>query len=97
MKTETLHPVADYIQELFNFTVGTEGFAGGLPYFDTAKPRKATIGYGFNIEEPNYLLLVLEQLGIVNDTMATAEINARRSVFTIAINNTPHSGNRTAI
>jgi hypothetical protein len=42
MKTETLHPVTDYIQELFNFAVGTEGFAEGKPYFDTAKVKWGT-------------------------------------------------------
>ncbi|MBI3399771.1 MAG: hypothetical protein HY026_11165, partial [Deltaproteobacteria bacterium] len=93
MKTETLHPVTDYISELFNSLVGSEGFRGGLPYFDTATPAKATIGYGFNMEVSNYLLLVLEQLGIVNDTMTTTEINARRDAFITAINNTPDTGN----
>ncbi len=68
MRTETLHPVADYVQESFNFIALQEGFAGGLPYFDTATPPRATIGYGFNIEVSDYLLLVLYQMGIVNGT-----------------------------
>lgn len=74
MNTATLHPVTDYIQTLFDSLGISEGFRGGLPYFDTANPRRATIGYGFNIEaETDNLLLVLEQMGIVNDTMTTTQ------------------------
>jgi hypothetical protein len=92
MKTETLHPIADYIQTLFNSLGISEGFEP-LPYFDTANPRRATVGYGFNIEVPDYLLLVLRQMGIVNGTMTTTDINAVISVFTNEINNTPHTVN----
>jgi hypothetical protein len=93
MKTETLHPVADYVQESINFLTREEGFGRlGLPYFDTATPPRATIGYGFNIEVPDYLLLVLRQMGIVNGTMTTTQINTIRSAFTTAINITPHTG-----
>jgi hypothetical protein len=70
MKTETLHPVADYIQEAFNFIAKEENFIP-LPYFDDATPRRATIGFGFNIEVPDYLLLVLRQMGIINSAMTT--------------------------
>ncbi|MBI5213889.1 MAG: hypothetical protein HY957_11070, partial [Nitrospirae bacterium] len=83
--------------ELFNFVALREGFENGLPYFDTANPRRATIGYGFNIEVADYLLLVLNELGIIDDTMTAAQINARKSAFTTAINNTPHTGDRTVI
>ncbi len=93
MRTETLHPVDDYIADAFNFIAFREGFEGGLPYFDTASPRRATIGYGFNIEVTDYLLLVLNELGIVNETMTEAEITARRQEFTTAINNTLDTGN----
>jgi GH24 family phage-related lysozyme (muramidase) len=63
MKTETLHPVTDYIQEVINIIKREESFKP-LPYFDTAEHPRATIGYGFNIEVPDYLLLVLRQMGI---------------------------------
>ena len=62
MKTETLHPVTDYIQALFDSLGISEGFEP-LPYFDTANPPRATIGYGFNIEVSDYLLLVCGKLG----------------------------------
>jgi hypothetical protein len=65
MNTETLHPVTDYIQTLFDSLGISEGFADGLPYFDSAAPRRATIGYGVNIEaETGYLKLVLYQMGL---------------------------------
>ena len=97
MRTETLHPVTDYIAELFRFLGIEEGFANGSPYFDTANPLRATIGYGFNIEaETDNLLLVLEQMGIINDTMTDAEITSIRNEFQTAINNTP-DGNRDAL
>ena len=89
MRTETLHPAGDYTTELFNFVALREGFKNGVPYFDTANPPRATIGYGFNIEVSDYLLLVLNELGIIDDTMTAAQINARRDAFTTAINNTP--------
>lgn len=89
MKAETLHVVSDYITEAFNFIALREGFRNGVPYFDTANPSRATIGYGFNIEVTDYLLLVLNELGIVDDTMTEAEITARRQAFTTAINGTP--------
>ncbi len=95
MRTDTLHPVGDYVAELFNFLVKKEGFIKE-PYFDTANPPRATIGYGFNIEVSDYLLLVLEQLGIVNDTMTDAQIIAIRNEFQTAINNTP-DGNAPAL
>ncbi|MBN2653562.1 MAG: hypothetical protein JXR79_00400 [Nitrospirae bacterium] len=97
MRTETLHSVPDYINEAFNFIVGNEGFRNGEPYFDTANPTRATIGYGFNIEVSNYLLLVLEQMGIVNDSMTSTQINTIRSAFTTEINRTPHTGDRATI
>ena len=94
MRTETLHQVGDYMTELFDFVVDKEGFAEGLPYFDTANPKRATIGYGFNIEaETDNLLLVLEQLGIVNDTMTSFKITTIRNEFQTAINNTPDGNN----
>lgn len=96
MRTETLHLVEDYMAELFSFVVDKEGFAEGLPYFDTANPKRATIGYGFNIEVTDYLLLVLEQLGIVNDKMTTAVITTRQAAFAKAINDTP-DGNEPAL
>jgi hypothetical protein len=88
MRTETLHPVTDYISELFNFLVRAEDFVG-TPYFDSANPPRATIGYGFNIEVTDYLLLVLNELGIIDDTMTEAEITARRQAFTTEIKKTP--------
>jgi Ca2+-binding RTX toxin-like protein len=91
MKTETLHPVSDYIQETINFITSGEGFKP-LAYFDTAAHPRATIGYGFNIEVPDYLLLVLREMGIINGAMTTTDINAVISVFTNQINNTPHTG-----
>jgi len=90
MQNDTLHTVTDYIQTLFDFLGISEGFAGGLPYFDTAIPPRATIGYGFNIEVSDYLLLVLSQMGIVNGTMTADQINSIRSEFTTSINNTPN-------
>lgn len=95
MRTDTLHPVTDYVAELFQFVVREERFVG-TPYFDTARPPRATIGYGFNIEVTDYLLLVLEQMGIVNDTMTDAQKTTIRNEFTTAINNTP-DGNNTAL
>ncbi|MBF0329935.1 MAG: hypothetical protein HQL10_12315 [Nitrospirae bacterium] len=93
MRTETLHKIGDYLAELFRFLGIEEGFRNGEPYFDTANPPRATIGYGFNIEVTDYLLLVLRQMGIVNNTMTTSKINAIRNAFTTAINNTPYVGN----
>ncbi|MCL4536256.1 MAG: hypothetical protein M1610_01485 [Nitrospirae bacterium] len=98
MRTETLHLVEDYMAELFSFVVDKEGFAEGLPYFDTANPKRATIGYGFNIEaDTDNLLLVLEQMGIVNDKMTTFKITTIRNEFQTAINNTPHTGSTDTI
>jgi hypothetical protein len=94
MRTETLHPVTDYIQESVTFITREEGFRGGVPYFDTATHPRATIGYGFNIEVPDYLLLILRQMGIINGSMTTEQINTIRNAFTTEINHTPHSGNK---
>lgn len=73
MRTNALPVGTEYLAGLFNLLGLAEGF-DALPYFDNAIPPKATIGYGFNIEVNNYLLLVLNQLGIVNNTMTQAEI-----------------------
>jgi hypothetical protein len=96
MNTETLHPVTDHLAELFSSLGLSEGFKD-VPYFDTAKPyRKATIGYGFNIEDSGNLLLVLREMGIINGSMTTSQINTIRNAFTTAINKTP-DGQNTAL
>jgi hypothetical protein len=94
MKLNTLHSVADYIEELLNSLSNSENFRQS-PYFDSAKPiQRATIGYGFNVEVNDYLLLVLEQLGIVNGTMTSNKIANIRGEFTEAINKTPRGDNQ---
>lgn len=93
MRPDTLHQISpeSYMTELFDFIAVKEGF-GRTPYFDSPKPSaKATIGYGFNIEQvPNYMLLVLEQMGIINNTMTTAQIDAAVTACIDAINDTQH-------
>lgn len=82
-----IHPV-DYQTEIFNFLIGSEGFAMGRPYFDTANPPKATIGYGVNIEITDYLLIVLQRVGVFAGK-TNAEIATIRQEFTNEINLTP--------
>ena len=64
----TPHPIADYKAALFVQIRNSEGFGlrnrPGLPYLDTATPSRATIGYGFNIEDGNAARLVLARLGL---------------------------------
>jgi GH24 family phage-related lysozyme (muramidase) len=62
------HPVTNYRADLFPLLALSEGFGQpsnrpGLPYFDSV--GKATIGYGFNIEDRNVARLVLAQMGIL--------------------------------
>lgn len=53
-----------YAAEVFNFIFGGEDLRD-FPYFDRAKPTpKATIGYGFNLEVPGYLRIVLQTMGL---------------------------------
>ena len=56
------HSVTNYRADLFPLLASSEGFGKpanrpGLPYFDSV--GKATIGYGFNIEDGNVARLVL--------------------------------------
>lgn len=76
----------NYATEVLSFIVGAEGFNDGLPYFDTAK--KATIGYGVNLEVSDYLRIVLQTIGLF-DGKTDAEITAIQQTFTNAINSTP--------
>ena len=61
------HPVINHRADLFTMLAVAEGFGTpgrpGLPYFDSA--GKATIGYGFNMEDRNVARLVLAQMGIL--------------------------------
>ena len=79
----TSHLIADYRTSLFDFLGIAEGF-GSLPYFDTK--NKATIGDGFNIEFPetDYLLLVLNQMGLLSGR-TRAEVIDIRDTFDAAI------------
>ena len=47
-----------YRSTAISFIVDAETYRDKA-YYDTAIPKKATIGYGFNLEVNNYLLLVL--------------------------------------
>ncbi len=83
-----IHPT-NYLTEVFNFIIGREGFNDGLPYFDTANPPMATIGYGVNIQGvSDYLRIVLQSMGLF-DGKTDAQITAIQKTFTNAINSTP--------
>ncbi len=68
MLTNT-HSVTNHRVDVFSMLALAEGSGEpgrpGLPYFDKARPPRATIGYGFNLEDRNVARLVLAQLGIL--------------------------------
>jgi hypothetical protein len=80
--------ITNYLTEVYNFIVGNEGFNQGQPYFDTANPRKATIGYGINLEVSSYLLITLQSMGLF-DGKTSAQIATIQQQFASAINSTP--------
>ncbi|PZT47163.1 hypothetical protein B6S12_10540, partial [Helicobacter valdiviensis] len=56
----------EYLEDVFKFIKAIEGF-GALPYNDEANEDKSgnlTIGYGANLRERNWLIVVLNELGL---------------------------------
>lgn len=89
MLTNT-HPVADHRADLFSRLALGEGFGKpanrpGLPYFDDANPPRATIGYGFNLEDRNVARLVLAQIGVLAGKI-DSQVLQIESDFRAAIN-----------
>ena len=78
---------ANYRSEVYSFIIEQEGPRPD-PYFDTANPPRATIGYGFNIEVREYLLLALDQMGITAGRTAN-ETNTILNQFTAVIQSAP--------
>jgi len=82
----TAHPT-NYSTDVYNFIIGLEDNIQ-RPYFDTANPKRATIGYGFNIEVRDYLLFALNELGILAGR-TTNETNTILNQFTAVIQSAP--------
>ena len=83
-----LHVLTGYQSELRLFLRKVEGF-DPRPYFDTATPRLATIGIGFNIEVSNNLGYVLEELGIDGLPSETEPTKTANQIFKSVIDGVP--------